>query len=208
MMRVSQVLSSTLLWSLNAAARSRRKGAIVPVSLIPPTQWPSVPTISRATKATRFGSLLRAEPPRYFRQATGRTLLELRAGANMGGVMTKFTKSIKSIQASKTKSWILLLLCICNETGAVTLTKKAHDSSDPRLLAVALVMYLVTLLAFAVTLGQIDVSIAYAAWSAIGTAIVSMAGILFFNERYNWKKWACLVCIIVGVAGLNLMEEH
>lgn len=131
-------------------------------------------------------------------------MLELRAGANMGGMMTKFTKSIS---ASKTKSWIILLLCICNDTVAVTLTKKARDASDPRLMAVAIGLYTVSLFAFALSLGQIDVSVAYSVWSALGTSIVCVAGIVFFQESYNVKKLACLLCIIVGVVGLNLLDR-
>ena len=120
-------------------------------------------------------------------------------------LISNFTKSIES---SKTKSWILLILCICNETAAVTLTKKARDASDPKLMAAAVIMYVVTLFGFSLTLGQIDMSIAYAVWSALGTAIVALAGVVFFHEVYDWKKLLCLVCVVVGVAGLNLIDEH
>jgi multidrug transporter EmrE-like cation transporter len=130
--------------------------------------------------------------------------LDLRAGAGVGGIMTKFTQTI---EASKTKSWIVLLLSICNETLAVTLIKKAQETKSARLMAVAIGIYIITLFGFALTLTQIDVSIAYAVWGALGSCIVTCAGILLFHESYSFKKLACILCIIVGVVGLNLLDE-
>lgn len=203
-MRVYQVLRSTLLWTLQARSRHHH-GHVVPVSNIP---------ISRLTqsvvnfKRSRVGPLAHLRPPTshaFRRQPAGRMLLELRAGASMPSLLTKFTRSIG---ASKTKSWILLILCICNETAAVTITKKAYETSNKRLFASAVGLYILTLCGFALTLGQIDVSIAYAVWSALGTAIVAVAGVVLFHETFSLQKLLCLALIIVGVAGLNLLDEH
>jgi small multidrug resistance pump len=68
-------------------------------------------------------------------------------------------------------------------------------------------MYVVTLFGFSLTLKQIDMSIAYAVWSALGTGIVAVAGVVLFNEVYGLKKLLCVACIIVGVAGLNLLDH-
>ena len=205
-MRVYHALCFTLLWSLQAAAWSKLNFAkIVPLSHISPSRLQSIPPLAppNAQKMSRLGTMLKLR--RTARYSSGRGLLELRAGANMVGMMSKFSKTITS---SKTKSWILLILCICNETVAVTITKRARDASEPRLMAVAVVMYVCTLFGFSLSLAQIDVSIAYSVWAALGSAIVTTAGILLFQESYNWKKLACLICIIVGVVGLNLLDER
>lgn len=60
---------------------------------------------------------------------------------------------------------------------------------------------------FYVAIDQIPVGIAYAVWSALGTAIVSCASMFFFGEDYGGLKIICLAFIIVGVAGLNLLES-
>lgn len=52
---------------------------------------------------------------------------------------------------------------------------------------------------FALCLGAIEVSIAYAVWAALGTAIVSVVGIAFFGESYDAYKLLGLGMIIVGV---------
>ena len=63
-----------------------------------------------------------------------------------------------------------------------------------------------SLMAFATSLPQIDVSIAYAVWSACGTALVSLVMILWFGEAADPIKLACLAFIILGVVGLNLRD--
>ena len=45
-------------------------------------------------------------------------------------------------------------------------------------------------------------------WAAIGTATVSFCAMILFAEEFDLIKLGCLLMIIVGVAGLNLREEH
>lgn len=45
-------------------------------------------------------------------------------------------------------------------------------------------------------------------WAAIGTAAVSMSAMVLFAEDFDLVKVGCLIMIIVGVAGLNLREQH
>lgn len=61
-----------------------------------------------------------------------------------------------------------------------------------------------SLLAFATSLAKIEVSIAYAVWSGLGTAIVTIVGLLLFGESCDLQKVVSLVAIIGGVLGLNL----
>jgi multidrug transporter EmrE-like cation transporter len=57
-------------------------------------------------------------------------------------------------------------------------------------------------------LGKIDVSVAYAVWAAMGTSIVSLAGMTLFGEKCDPLKLVCLSLIILGVVGLNLQDGH
>ena len=50
----------------------------------------------------------------------------------------------------------------------------------------------------------IDLSIAYAVWSGVGTAIVAAIGILWFGESAGPGKLLSLALIVLGVAGLHL----
>ena len=62
----------------------------------------------------------------------------------------------------------------------------------------------VSFILFAASLKQIDVSVAYAVWAALGTAMISVIGMLFFGEKFDAIKVLCVVSIVSGVVGLNL----
>jgi small multidrug resistance pump len=53
----------------------------------------------------------------------------------------------------------------------------------------------------------IDLSIAYALWSGVGTAAVAAIGIVWFGESAGMWKVLSLALIISGVAGLHLSER-
>jgi small multidrug resistance pump len=48
------------------------------------------------------------------------------------------------------------------------------------------------------------VSMAYAIWSGVGTALVAAFGIWWFHETLNMVKVVSIGLIIAGVMGLNL----
>lgn len=50
----------------------------------------------------------------------------------------------------------------------------------------------------------IDLSIAYAVWSGVGTAVVAAIGIIWFGEAAGAWKLLSLALIVLGVAGLHL----
>jgi small multidrug resistance pump len=53
----------------------------------------------------------------------------------------------------------------------------------------------------------IDLSVAYAVWSGVGTAIVAAIGIVWFGESAGIWKLLSLALIVSGVAGLHLSER-
>jgi len=53
----------------------------------------------------------------------------------------------------------------------------------------------------------IELSIAYALWSGVGTAAVAAIGVVWFGESAGAWKLVCLALIVLGVAGLHLSER-
>jgi len=53
------------------------------------------------------------------------------------------------------------------------------------------------------SLKEIEVSVAYAIWSAVGIVIISVIGIVFFHESVNTLKIVSILVIVLGVIGLN-----
>ena len=66
------------------------------------------------------------------------------------------------------------------------------------------VCYAASFVLLSLALRGIDLSIAYAVWSGVGTAIVAAIGILWFGEPAGAWKLTSLALIVLGVAGLHL----
>jgi len=66
------------------------------------------------------------------------------------------------------------------------------------------VFYAASFVALTLALKKLEVSIAYAVWSGVGTALIGAIGILYFREAITALKLASLLLIIAGVVGLNL----
>ena len=68
--------------------------------------------------------------------------------------------------------------------------------------------YAASIWLLAIVVKQVPVSVAYAVWSGLGTALVAVAGYLFLDEPMGWLKVICLAMIVAGVVGLNLAGAH
>ena len=67
--------------------------------------------------------------------------------------------------------------------------------------------YVASFALLSLALRGIDLSIAYAVWSGVGTAVVGAIGIAWFGESAGAWKLLCLALIVLGVAGLHLTER-
>mmetsp|Transcript_22008 Transcript_22008/g.44656 ORF Transcript_22008/g.44656 Transcript_22008/m.44656 type:complete len:204 (+) Transcript_22008:310-921(+) len=125
-----------------------------------------------------------------------------------GGVGSAISDFNEYVGASKSRSWAVLVFSIITDTFSVTLMKTAQAESSMEKMVLSFFGLFISLSGFALALKAIDVSIAYAVWAAVGTAIVSIAGIVFFGERLDATKIACISMIIIGVVGLELSDRY
>lgn len=101
-------------------------------------------------------------------------------------------------------AWLFLLGAIVLEVAG-TISMKLSDGFANRLPSVALFFFYggaFTLLNFA--LKKIELGIAYAIWSGVGTAIVAAIGFIFFKDALTPGKIISLTLIVAGVVGLEL----
>jgi small multidrug resistance pump len=101
-------------------------------------------------------------------------------------------------------SWLFLLLAISFEVGGTTCMKLAEGFTKLIPSILVFLLYGLSLAALTVALKRIDVSIAYAVWSGLGTAAIATIGIVWFGEPVGYQKVICLAVIVAGVVGLNL----
>ncbi|MBI5815976.1 MAG: multidrug efflux SMR transporter [Nitrospinae bacterium] len=101
-------------------------------------------------------------------------------------------------------SWIYLVVAILMEVSGTTCMKLSDGFQKPIPSILLFVFYGLSFGALAMTLKKMEVGVAYAVWSGLGTALIAMIGILWFGEAATWLKAVSLLLIIVGVAGLNM----
>jgi small multidrug resistance pump len=73
--------------------------------------------------------------------------------------------------------------------------------------AAVVACYAASFALLSLALRGIELSIAYAVWSGVGTATVAAIGILWFGESAGPWKLVSFALIVAGVAGLHLSER-
>lgn len=104
--------------------------------------------------------------------------------------------------------WFYLLLAIVLEVTGTTCMKLSAGFTKTLPSVLMFVFYLLSFSAMTLALKKVDVSVAYAIWSGMGTALIASIGILWFNEPLTMTKLISLALIIIGVIGLNLGGAH
>jgi small multidrug resistance pump len=101
-------------------------------------------------------------------------------------------------------SWLLLIGAILLEVTGTTCMKLSQGFT--RLIPVILmfIFYLLAIALLAIVLKKIEVGIAYAVWSGVGTALIATIGIVFFREQITLMKMGGILLIITGSVILNL----
>jgi small multidrug resistance pump len=100
-------------------------------------------------------------------------------------------------------NWLFLVLAIVAEVVGTTCMKLSSGFTQ-LLPSVALVIfYGLSLSALTMALKKIEVSVAYAIWSGLGTALIAIIGIFGFKEPATALKIMSILLIIIGVVGLN-----
>lgn len=56
-------------------------------------------------------------------------------------------------------------------------------------------------------LKRLDLSVTYAVWSGVGTALAALIGVVYFREPLTALKLASLALVVLGVAGLSLAAK-
>ncbi|WP_395693083.1 DMT family transporter [Nocardioides sp.] len=100
---------------------------------------------------------------------------------------------------------VLLMVAIAVEVVATALLPKADGFTNALWSAVVLSGYAVAIWLLTVVVRTMPVSVAYAIWSGVGTALVAVVGYLFLGEQLGWVKIVSLSMIVAGVVGLNLV---
>jgi small multidrug resistance pump len=196
-------------YNSNATIPTTTASSTSTTSIGPPTMIMKHATGNNHTAATSSGSSSSNASGSTFTHGSSvsvRSTLPLASLRPLKTVYRSLTLWTEWIAVSSKRCWLILIVAIFIEIYATTLMKIAVDSKNLSKTLGSTFLYIVSLLLFGVSLRQIDVSVAYATWTAVGTATVAIFGILFFGESYTRGKALSLIFIITGVIGLNLSD--
>lgn len=102
------------------------------------------------------------------------------------------------------QSWLYLAGAIILEVAGTTSMKLSEGFTRIIPSVLIFVFYGLSFVGLTFALKKIDVSVAYAVWSGLGTALIAAIGILYFREPITLVKVGSLSLIVVGIVGLNL----
>ncbi|MFP4533896.1 MAG: DMT family transporter [Desulfobacterales bacterium] len=100
--------------------------------------------------------------------------------------------------------WFYLIIAILLEVAGTTSMKVSEGFSRWLPSILIFVFYGLSFASLTLALKRIDVSVAYAIWAGLGTALITVIGIAYFKEPATLIKLISIGLIVVGVIGLNL----
>ena len=104
-------------------------------------------------------------------------------------------------------NYLFLFLAIILETAGTTLLKMSDQFTKVLPSIFSLVCYVGSLYLLSLCLRTVPIGIAYATWSALGIALITISGIFFFKQTPDLPAVIGLVLIAIGVAVLNLFSK-
>jgi small multidrug resistance pump len=104
--------------------------------------------------------------------------------------------------------WIWLFLAIFLEVAATVLMKLSDGLTRTAPTVGMFVLYGLSFIPMTIALKQLEIGTVYAIWSAVGTALVAVLGVMMFHEQANSLKVVAIVLIIAGVVCLDLSSRR
>ena len=105
------------------------------------------------------------------------------------------------------KQWVFLFLAIVSEVIATSALKSTQEFT--RLLPSLIVAagYVSAFYFLSLTLRTIPVGIAYAIWSGVGVALITLVGWVIYGQTLDIPAFIGIALIVSGVVVLNLFSR-
>ena len=103
--------------------------------------------------------------------------------------------------------WLTLAIAIIAEVVGTSALRASEGFTKvvPSILVVA--GYSVAFYFLSLTLKNIPVGLAYAIWSGVGTVLITIVGVVVFNQRLDVPAIVGLSLILIGVLVINLYSK-
>lgn len=103
-------------------------------------------------------------------------------------------------------NWLYLIFAIILEVIATSSLTASNGFTKPVYSAISLIGYAAAFYLLALVLKTIPVGIAYAIWAGAGVALVTIVGVVVFDQKLSWIDYLGISLIVSGVVILNLFS--
>ena len=100
--------------------------------------------------------------------------------------------------------WLYLILAIILELFGTSMIKLSNGLTVLWPTIAMFAGYVLCFIFLSFALKTIDMSVAYAIWSAVGIVLIAIIGIVFFHENIKFAKLAGILLIVTGVITVRL----
>jgi small multidrug resistance pump len=104
-------------------------------------------------------------------------------------------------------SWYYLVAAIIFEVCGTTCMKLSEGFTKATPSWLMVVFYIFSFYGMTMAIKHLEVSVVYAIWSGLGTALIALVGIFWFQESLTVVKVVSLGLVIAGIVGLNLSTK-
>jgi multidrug transporter EmrE-like cation transporter len=103
--------------------------------------------------------------------------------------------------------WLILGIAIVAETIATSALKSSEGFSKLWPSVIVLIGYAIAFYCLSLTLRTIPVGIAYAIWSGVGIALITLVGWLAFGQKLDAPALIGMALIVAGVITMNVFSK-
>ncbi len=102
------------------------------------------------------------------------------------------------------QGWLVLMVAIVFEIVGTTCMKLSDGFERVGPTIGLIVAYGISFGALTLAIKTVDVGVAYAVWSGLGTAAIAAIGMVMFGEPFSYLRVFWIGVIVAGVVGLQL----
>lgn len=100
-------------------------------------------------------------------------------------------------------AYFLLAISILSEQLGTACLEASKGYTVLSFSVLTVILYTITYVIFCKILSEIDLAVAYASWSAIGSVGASLMGIFLFHQSMSLVGWISIIVMCIGVFLLN-----
>lgn len=104
-------------------------------------------------------------------------------------------------------TYLPLAVAIIFEVAGTSALQASQQFTKPLPTILMGLCYLAAFYFLSLALKTIPVGMAYAIWSGLGVVLISVIGLIFFNQKLDLPAIAGIACIVIGVLIINLFSK-